>query len=310
MITLNNGGEVDGAQVISKASIDSMFTVQNANIPLDLGSKIGLAWGIIPGIFDANHLVVGHSGAVPGFSSNLVYSPTAKLGVVILSNELTATAELDELAKQTMQLAYKEKYQQTVEIAPSTPEPLPGVNSDDLLGLYYSRMAGPVFIDHDGINYILSTLEEDYTLIKTDEGQYSVSTNNSKDELNGLLLTLTEIQDYRILIAKTDEGEYTSFLFAQKLPDTTLPEIWTDRLGTYQITDDHDREIEQSTPAIITNEDGVLVFDYGMPYILIPIDDDHAYIAGLGRGLGGTVSFREEQGLKTLTYSGIEFMKE
>jgi CubicO group peptidase (beta-lactamase class C family) len=79
--TLNNDGVVDGTQVISKASIDTMFTVQNANVPLDLGTQIGLAWGITQGIFDANHLVVGHTGRVPGFRSILVYSPTAKLGV-------------------------------------------------------------------------------------------------------------------------------------------------------------------------------------------------------------------------------------
>jgi hypothetical protein len=67
----------------------------------------------------------------------------------VLSNE--DTTDLSELAKQTMQLAYQEKYQQTVEVAPSTPKPLPGVYSDDLFGLYYSGMAGPVVVDHDGV---------------------------------------------------------------------------------------------------------------------------------------------------------------
>jgi hypothetical protein len=308
--TLNNDGVVDGTQVISKTSIDTMFTVQNANVPLDLGAQIGLAWGIEPGIFDANHLVVEHAGYVPGFKSILVYSPTTKLGVVVLSNE--GTADLSELAKQTMQLAYKEKYQKIVEIAPSTPKPLPGVYSDDLFGLYYSKMAGPVFVDHDGVNYILSTLEEDYTLINTNEGKYSVTTANSEGELNGLLLTLTEVEGYQVLVAEIDEKEYTRFLFAQKLPEVDLPEIWADRVGEYHIIDDHDRALYQSesNPPTITAEDGVLVFDLGFPYILIPIDDDHAYIAGLGRGLGGTISFREDQGLTTLTYSGIEFVKQ
>jgi CubicO group peptidase (beta-lactamase class C family) len=307
--TLNNDGVVDGTQVVSKASIDTMFTVQNANIPLDLGAKIGLAWGITPGVFDANHLVVSHLGGVPGFSSILVYSPTAKLGVVVLSNE--DTADLSELAKQTMQLAYQEKYQQAVVIAPSTPEPLPGVYSDDLFGLYYSKMAGPVVVDHDGVNYILSTLEEEYTLINTDEGKYAVSAANSEDELNGLLLTLTEVEGYHVLIAEIDEEEYTRFLFAEKLQEFDLPEIWADRVGEYHIVDDHDRALEQSEsdPPTITVEEGVLLFDGGTPYILMPIDDDYAYIAGLGRGLGGTISFREKQGLSMLTYSGIVFVK-
>jgi hypothetical protein len=229
---------------------------------------------------------------------------------VVLSNE--DTADLSELAKQTMQLAFKEKYLKAVEITQSTPEPLPGAYSDELLGLYYSRIAGPLFVDHDGVNYILSTLEDDYTLIKTDAGQYSISAVNPEDKLNGLLLTLSEVEGYNVFIAEIDEEEYTRFLFAQKLPDTIITEIWTDRVGEYHIVDDHDRALEQSesNPPTLSLEDGVLMFDVGNPYILIPIDDDHAYIAGLGRGLGGTISFHEEQGLSILTYSGIEFVKE
>jgi CubicO group peptidase (beta-lactamase class C family) len=308
MITLNNDGVADGTQVISKASIDTMFSVQNAEVPLDLGSQTGLAWGIYPDILGANHLVVGHNGRVAGFTSTLLYSPSAKLGVVILSNE--DTANVDELAKQTMQLAYQEKYQQAVEIAPTTPEPIPGIYSDDLFGLYYSGIAGPVLVDHDGVNYILSNLEKDYTLIRTDEGKYQISAANPEDDLNGLLLTLTEVQGYQVLVAETNDEEYARFLFAQQLPEVDLPEIWSDRLGEYHITDDHDRENGQSTPATITEQEGVLLFSFDELYILIPIDDNHAYIAGLGRGLGQTISFREEQGLSFLTFSGIDFLKE
>jgi hypothetical protein len=307
---LNNGGDVNGKQVLSEKSIRTMFTVQNASIPLDLGDKIGLGWEIVPDVFDANSLVVGHGGYVPGFVSQLFYSPTAKLGVVVLSNE--DTADLSELAKKAMQLAYKEKYKQAVKISPSTPEPLPDifVNSDDLFGLYYSKIAGPILGDHDGVNFTLKTLEDDYALIRTDEGKYAISSDTPDDALNGVILSLTDLQGYQVLIAETYEEEYARFLFAQKIPDVDLPEVWTHRAGNYNIADDHDRKVLDSDTQTLSVEGGVLTFGSGLPVILVPIDNDHAYAAGLGRGSGGTFSFREEQGQSIMTYSGIDLVKE
>jgi CubicO group peptidase (beta-lactamase class C family) len=305
---LNNGGDVDGEQVLSEESIRAMFTVQNASIPLDLGDEIGLGWEIVPDVFDDNSLVVRHGGYVPGFVSLLVYSPTAKLGVVVLSNE--GTTDLSELAKKAMQLAYKEKYKQSVNISPSTPEALPGIYSDDLFGLYYSKSAGPILVDHDGVNYTLNTLENDYVLIRSDEGKYAISSEIPDDALNGLVLTLTDLQGYQVFIAETYEEEYARFLFAQKLPDFDLPEAWTHRVGNYNIADDHDRKVLQSDTQPLAVEGGVLMLGEGIPFILVPIDNDHAYIAGLGRGLGGTISYREEQGQSILSFSGIDFVKE
>jgi hypothetical protein len=43
---VNNQGKIDGRQILAPETLNTMLTAQNANVPLDCGLRIGLAWFI------------------------------------------------------------------------------------------------------------------------------------------------------------------------------------------------------------------------------------------------------------------------
>lgn len=96
------GGSVGGKQIVTRKSLDEMWTPQLT--AADTG--FGLAFRV--GRF-RKHKSVGHMGAVYGHTSSVVLLPDAKIGIVLLSNEDIAVGPLNKLTNLALSLMVEAK---------------------------------------------------------------------------------------------------------------------------------------------------------------------------------------------------------
>jgi hypothetical protein len=86
-----------------------------------------------------------------------------------------------------------------------------------------------------------------------------------------------------------------------------LPQAWADTIGTYQVLNTHEPDAPL-TGISVRLEQGFLVIRGQLhdepltDYILLPVDNAHAVLAGNGYGLGDTVS-RQINGLSASGYA-------
>ena len=85
-------GEYEGKRIIQPDTLHEMFKVQNSKVPLDFDFKMGLGWMLsgldVPGA----GTVASHGGTTLNYHTAMVVLPEHKLGVVVLSNSVTAQA--------------------------------------------------------------------------------------------------------------------------------------------------------------------------------------------------------------------------
>jgi len=92
------GGRGPGGQVISKATLDQMWTPQSAG---EEPSHFGL--GFVVGELDGHHLV-GHDGAIYGFATSLAALPDDKLGAVAVATLDSSNAVTDHIVTRALEL--------------------------------------------------------------------------------------------------------------------------------------------------------------------------------------------------------------
>jgi CubicO group peptidase (beta-lactamase class C family) len=94
-------GQAPGGRVLAKETLRRMFQPQHE----EKGAfGIGFALGELEG-----HKTVGHGGAVYGHSTQLIYLPGEKIGVVVLANEDIANGRTSRLAALAVQLMLEAK---------------------------------------------------------------------------------------------------------------------------------------------------------------------------------------------------------
>ncbi len=92
-----NGGELDGARILSSESVAMMTREQNiveVNVgPTSVykGARHGLGWWVWP---DEERLRLMHTGGGPGFAVIMQLYPDERLGIVVLGNEFAYGAAL------------------------------------------------------------------------------------------------------------------------------------------------------------------------------------------------------------------------
>jgi CubicO group peptidase (beta-lactamase class C family) len=85
------GRAPDGSSMLKPETLEQMFT------PQLISGNSGFGLGFSIGTFQ-DRKTVGHSGAVYGFSSSLVFLPAEKLGIVVLGNEDIVSGRIQMLA--------------------------------------------------------------------------------------------------------------------------------------------------------------------------------------------------------------------
>ncbi|MFK7428169.1 serine hydrolase, partial [Pseudomonas sp. Env-10] len=123
-------------------------------------------------------------------------------------------------------------------------------------------------------------------------------------DLGRVQLDVLTVQGRQMLTARS-HGQRIAI--GERIEPPPLSAAWANTVGTYQVLSSHEPDAPLSGISV-RQEDGFLVIRgqlNGEPltdYILLPIDNAHAVLAGNGYGLGDTVS-RQVNGLSASGYS-------
>ena len=99
LIVLFDGGRGPKAQVLTRETLEQMWTPQFAKP----GEKKGYGLGFAVSELDA-HRIIGHGGAIYGFATEVVGLPEDKLGVVTVTTMDAANAAVNVVARQALQM--------------------------------------------------------------------------------------------------------------------------------------------------------------------------------------------------------------
>lgn len=90
-------GEMGGSQILGSSTLREMHNPVLINENFTAG--FGIGWGIRP---VAGYKVIGHSGGLPGYTTNISLIPALKLGVLVFTNTGTAPVEISEKILKTL----------------------------------------------------------------------------------------------------------------------------------------------------------------------------------------------------------------
>ena len=301
---VNADGKYKNKQVLNAHTLKKMFTVQNENIALDLGHKIGLGWFIDTEVLPDNSPVYGHGGATIAHRAYMQVDPKSKLGVVVLSN--SALANVDEIANKFLQKAWEAKMGVTI----SKPKEVVQEKSD-FEGVY-ATMMGKVEIEKksDG-EYMAHTSDGDFTLTRDENNNYRAKYKLlglipiSSDELEDVSFHTKNIDGKHLIIMNMHDKDMLAGL---KVKRHEIPNTWKEYIGHYEVLNNVEMEEWKIKSVEFSIEDGYALvktqYNSGqkMTTILKPINDTEAIVEGIGRSMQETLYMKDDvfhlQGLR------------
>jgi CubicO group peptidase (beta-lactamase class C family) len=313
-------GRAGDRQVLSAASIHEMVRVQNADFPLTFNSYVGLGWmmsGIeVPG----GGPVASHGGSLPDSHSMLAMLPQHKLGVVVLSNSMTAHASVSRIAGEALRLMLEAKtgIPRTVQQLVQSPERAPTREELSLFDGHFDTLVGLADISTKSGNIDVDAVGHHFRLVPHEDGLFTI-----KYRLFGLVpVSVAAFDDIRLSVVTVDGQQIAvgriggeSLMFGEKLKPTVIPPSFFKRIGQYEIID----KIDGPAPDSITlkEDDGMLVGEAhfpALPDMLLrigfrPISDSEAVTSGLGTGRGDTLHLITIENEERLGFSGIWMRK-
>ena len=294
---VNNHGKINGTEVLKKETLKKMFTVQNSDVKLDLGMKIGLAWFIDRDILSDNETVYQHGGDTIAYHASFMVAPNSKLGVVVLTNSVDANAV--EIATTLLQKAWEKKTDKKL-TKKTVQESV--TNDFELEGTYSSSMLGGIL-----------------KIVKKDNGTYVVRTIDGSEEIplqhkaNGAYafedfeFYTQHIDNEDIIVSHKDSKK---FIVAVKVTPQSISDVWKNRLGRYSIVNSQAPESLLPSNAILSIYNGFLLISYLSEeepemHVLKIINDNEAITAELGRSQRETFSFKDDM----VYYQGLQYQK-
>lgn len=309
---VNNGGELKKRQILSRETLEAMLTVQNRQIPLDLGKFIGLGWPIDDKVLAQKELVYTHSGGTIAHHAMFMVAPGSKLGAVVLAN--TGSANPKKIAKKLVQMAWEAKNGENLPaVKPDVPKP------SDFKGTYATTMIGKANVTEKSPRlYKVKSSMGNFNLSLEEDNQYHMGylllglIPIDLDELGEAGLTTEDISGHHVIVA---EFEHKRFLAGVKVTPHPIHDAWKNRLGHYKLLNPPEPEIFQIQGMELKIEDGYLLelitFSGNTDtQILRSVNAREAFSEGLGRSLGETLRIMEDNdGSEILTFSGLRFKR-
>lgn len=313
-------GVYKGNRVVSVASLDEMFTQQNTGNALDFDCQVGLGWFLAPCGDEpvaSGVRTYQHSGGGDDFAAQLSVLPDQQLAVIIMANDSNADELVASLASETLRLMLQAQTGEAV-CADDCQGPshglklrhVPAAVDRKRLAGFYATAWGVFRIKEDDNRLYGELAGFDFELMRDDHGwlraQKKVFGLWFKDlgELGRVQLDVVTVQGRQLLTARS-HGQRLAI--GERIDPPPLPLAWADTIGTYQALNTHEPDAPLSGISVRL-EDGFLVIRGQLrdepltDYILLPIDNAHAVLAGNGYGLGDTVS-RQVNGLSASGYS-------
>ena len=313
-------GKFDGKQIISAESLRQMFTVQNANVPLDFDFRMGLGWMLSGVDVPRAGIVANHGGTTLNYHTALAVLPEHKLGVVVLSNSATAQGAVARVAEEALKLALEAKrgiiQPEKVTMA-SQNVPLTEANLRDYSG-YFETLIGLVKVDNRDGALIAELMGWKFELVKHEDGDFGVRlkllglipvANQQMKEMN---LSLHQINGREVLAYKKD-GQ--SMLVGEKLHPQPLPEYLNDYVGAYDIVNKHDGPMPENIRVV--REGDLLIGEFtfaekpGFVFrtAFLPVTQNELVMAGVGSGKGETLRLSRIGDEVHIYFSGFDLKK-
>ncbi len=298
-----NKGLFSEKRVIEEDTLEEMFRLQNSDNERDreTGRKRGLGWAINE---DYAGKSFGWEGSTAIFHSNVEIIPEQDLGVFVSINTAEGAGSMRRIAAFALEKALEllrnvEKSVEQAEVKVRIPVPWSTEELRKHPGAYSFAGGGGLF----QVNRVERKLEaffrgQQFNLILMSDGAILLGVPEQLRPIPGLTLTFKTITDGDVAIIH-DVNNPDSLML--RVPPTNISKIWSSRTGIYF----NDNQGNLATTGIILSmqkgqliahimSPGVLFGTGGyMEFILIPYDDNHAYIHGLGRNGGETVRVDE-----------------
>jgi CubicO group peptidase (beta-lactamase class C family) len=314
-------GKIDGRQILKAESLQEMYRVQNANVPLDFDFRMGLGWMLSGVDVPGAGVVASHGGTTLNYHTMLAVLPEHKLGVVVLSNSANAQAAVAKVTEETLKLALEAKrgiVQPQREFVETRLVPLSQDDRRNYTG-YFETLIGLVKVeDRDGA-LIAELMGYDFELVKHETGAFGVRlkllgfipvANRQMKEMN---LSLHRIAGREVL-AYSKDGK--AMLVGEKLHPQPLPEYLNDYVGEYEFVNPHDGPMPENLRVV--REGDLLIGEFNsslMPKFLFrtaflsaPAKGE-LIMAGIGSGKGETLRVAKVDGVAHMYFSGFDLQK-
>jgi CubicO group peptidase (beta-lactamase class C family) len=318
-------GRAHGGQVLRPESLREMLRPQNADVPLDLNLRVGLGW-LLSGAEGVDErytgIVAHHSGATDRFSAYLIALPEHRLGVVVLCNSRASLEAATKVGAETLKLALEAKTG-TRHPEPAQPAlgdgPVPPRLAEDFVG-DYATLIGHARVYAKGAGLRAEAAGRTFRLLPRADGllalRYAVLGVLDIDlgDLADIGLGRERIAGRQVLIARDATGQ--QWLVGERIEPVALPQAWLERIGEYEITNPG-KNMPFFEHVALRSDGRHLYLNVSMRYAanvaidlpLAAVDDQLAYVRGLGRGMGEAVVALATGAGPRLKYSGYLLRK-
>lgn len=303
--------------LIDSSTIHQMFSLQNANVPIESNKK-GIGWFMFEN--DSNFAVY-HAGSAGFAQAKMLLIPKSRFAVIVMTN----SAEGGSLAEDFC-FSFLNKYQLSISdlFPPPITEEIHDATSTVNLSKSHLKTHIGNYAQSDG--YIKVRFENNQLKMIDKNRQYilkpltadeflplEIFEHDSLVERSGKRYIFKNIASYKFLFLHTGNREYESGLKLNKINRT----LWNKRIGTYKhfgyqmiVGDTKFKEVK-----IYITEDNVLMmrlttFGSVRTIPLRAITASYAVTSGINAGFGGfNVKFKEKDNYHIVDFAGITFRK-
>ncbi len=307
---VNANGRFNNKEILKATTLEKMFKVQNKNIALDMGRKIGLGWFIDEKTLGKKDVIYEHSGGTTAHSSQFLVSPHSKLGVVVLCN--SAEANPTTIANTLLKKAWETKMGKKFPKAITENRIL--IKGSNFEGTYASFIGKVKIEKKSENNYIGYSANGNFSLKKDSKNNYKAKyllwnfIPLSDDDLNQISFYTETIDGEQLLIGEESKNRFIAGVKVERKPIT---KAWKNYLGTYKIINQFEPKSFQIKKVTSKIEDRFPVLEIEMKsgekmVELMKIMNDHeAVVEGLGRGKRETIYVKDE----VFHYQGLRFKR-
>jgi len=304
---INGKGMYKNHRVLQSSTLHKMFKVQNKDVALDVGFEIGLGYVIDHSTLGKKDVIYSHGGDTVAHHAYFAVAPRTKLGIVVMTNSTDANAP--EIAKELMQKAWEAKTGKKLK------EPKVNIDHDSAFEGVYATMMGKVEIEKSGKDtYVAKTDNGTFVLTKAEGNVYTLKYKLlgllpiSNDDLDKVSLYTDEIDGHHVIVASMYGIQMIGGVKVEK--PHNIPKIWNSYVGHYKVLNNYEPDEWKIEDVEFVIEDGYPIvktkYKSGMVSALLkPINDNEAIIEGLGRGMRGTIYYKDG----VFSAQGLRFKK-
>jgi CubicO group peptidase (beta-lactamase class C family) len=323
MMMFFNKGKVANHIVFKPETVEKILSPADQEVPLDLDLRQGSGWVLscLGEYLGYAGKIAWHDNSSGAFKGRVIMLLDHKLGVAVLSNTGSATGSVQKIAVETIKSALEEKkgIKQPEWIEPDLEDSFPEAYMKSCAG-DYATSAGVIPVTRKGDDLYAEVM-----------GRRILLKPNANKNFSGriLLLGLLRIKVGPLSSLEFSFGNYEGrdiialhrfgerFLAGEKIKPFKLPDAWLKRLGNYNVIN-NDQDLIYVKSVRLAFEEGKFSAYYKMndddeererKAALMPASDTEAYILGLGRHMGETISIEKSEDGEQLKYSGYIFKK-